>query len=129
MFLKFLRKSLFFAAHVVPVTRGASAPGNPPPGPRKRAMQFGKKPEQKQDPDSKRTARRHDHGQQRYQQPRPAHRHHQHSAQSSALHAPRQHQLSATAPAQIDSDTAQPTPRTAPGHPPAPTLDRWTGSA
>ena len=57
----------------------------------------------------------------------PAHRHHLHSAQPTALHAPRQRPRPATAPAQIDSDTA-PTHAThsarTPASAPAGPLDR-----
>lgn len=118
-------KTLFLLVSVVGgLTPGASAPGNPPPGPRKRAMHLGKKPEQRQDPDSTRTARRHDHGQRRRQEAPPAA---QAGGPGGAEDTPKpRHHAQQVDPPTLDSGPTTTTDHRHPGPASAPTADAPT---
>ena len=84
---------------------GASAPEKPPRSTRNPAMQLGMKPERKQDPDSSRTARRHDHCHGRRQAAPPAAQ----AGRAEDRPRPRQHAHQVDAP-RLDSSPPPPRP-------------------
>lgn len=125
LFRVFLHFSLFciwlYLARQLP---GAIAPEKPPRSTRNPAMHLGKSPELRQDPDSMRTARRHDHGQGRRQAAPPVA---QAGGPGGAEYTPQpRHHAQQADPPTLDSGPTTTTDHRPPGTTSATTIDSST---